>query len=45
MKKDCMSVKEAINSLNLTKLDDIDLFSTLDKLFDDNLSVIREKGP
>lgn len=44
MKKDCMSVEEAINSLNLTKLDDTDLFSTLDKLFDDNLSIIREKG-
>ena len=44
MNKDCMSVEEAINSLNLTKLDDTDLFSTLDKLFDDNLSVIREKG-
>jgi glutamyl-tRNA(Gln) amidotransferase subunit E len=45
MKRDCMSVEEAINSLNLTKLDDTDLFSTLDKLFDDNLSVRREKGP
>ncbi len=44
MKGESVSVQEAINSLNLTKMDDIELYSLLDKLFNDNINIIREKG-
>lgn len=44
MKKECASVEEAVNSLHLTKLDDGELFSVLDNLFNDNVDIIKEKG-
>jgi glutamyl-tRNA(Gln) amidotransferase subunit E len=44
MKNESRSVQEAIDSLNLTKMDDSELYSILDKLFDENIKTIREKG-
>ncbi|MDQ2685741.1 MAG: Glu-tRNA(Gln) amidotransferase subunit GatE [Thermoproteota archaeon] len=44
MKGESVSVQEAINSLNLTKMDDAELYSLLDRLFNDNINIIREKG-
>lgn len=44
MKGESMSVQEAINSLNLTKMDNTELYLLLDKLFNDNINIIREKG-
>ena len=44
MKGESVSVQEAINSLNLTKMDDTELYSLLDKLFNDNITIIKEKG-
>jgi len=45
MKGESVSVQEAINSLNLIKMDDTEFHSLLDKLFNDNINIIREKGP
>jgi len=44
MKGESMSVQEAINSLNLTKMNNTELYSLLDKLFNDNIHIVREKG-
>ena len=44
MKGESISVQEAINSLNLTKMNDTELYLLLDKLFNDNINIIREKG-
>lgn len=44
MKKESNSVKDAMSSLNLNKINDQDLYLILDKIFDDNISVIKEKG-
>ena len=44
MKGESVSVQEAINSLNLIKMDDTELHSLLDKLFNDNINIIKEKG-
>lgn len=44
MKNESKSVLAAIDSLNLTKIDDSELYSILDKLFDENIKTIREKG-
>jgi glutamyl-tRNA(Gln) amidotransferase subunit E len=45
MKGESVSVQEAINSLNLIKMDDTEFHSLLDKLFNDNINIIKEKGP
>lgn len=44
MKGESISVQEAIDSLNLIKMDESELYSLLDKIFNDNLNIIREKG-
>ncbi|HEX5904853.1 MAG TPA: hypothetical protein VFY50_02270, partial [Candidatus Nitrosocosmicus sp.] len=44
MKGESVSVQEAINSLNLTKMNNTELYSLLDKLFNDNIHIVREKG-
>ena len=44
MKNESKSVHDAIASLKLTKMDDTELYLILDKLFNDNVNVIREKG-
>lgn len=44
MKGESVSVQEAINSLNLIKMDDTEFHSLLDKLFNDNINIIKEKG-
>lgn len=44
MKNESKSVKEAINSLNLTKIDDKNLYLALDQILNDNMSIIKEKG-
>ena len=40
MKGESISVQEAINSLNLTKMDDTELYLLLDKLFNHNITII-----
>lgn len=44
MKGESVSVQEAINSLNLIQMNDTELYSLLDKLFNDNINIIKEKG-
>lgn len=44
MKNESKSVQEAIDSLNLTKMNDSEMYSILDKVFDENIKTIREKG-
>jgi glutamyl-tRNA(Gln) amidotransferase subunit E len=44
MKKECTSVKEAIESLNLKKMGDDELHKILNNILTDNIHIIREKG-
>jgi glutamyl-tRNA(Gln) amidotransferase subunit E len=44
MKKESKSVKDALNSLNLTEINDEELNTILDKILDDNVKIIKEKG-
>jgi glutamyl-tRNA(Gln) amidotransferase subunit E len=44
MKKESKSVKDALNSLNLTEINDEELNTILDKILDDNVQIIKEKG-
>ncbi len=44
MKKESKSVKDALNSLNLTEINDEELNNILDKILDDNVKIIKEKG-
>ncbi len=44
MKGESVSVQKAINSLNLIQMNDTELYSLLDKLFNDNINIIKEKG-
>ncbi len=44
MNKQCVSVKDAIDSLNLTKIDDKEFHNILDKIFNENIDVIKERG-
>ncbi|MBA3283515.1 MAG: Glu-tRNA(Gln) amidotransferase GatDE subunit E, partial [Nitrosopumilus sp.] len=44
MKKESMTVKEAMNSLNLIEMNDDELHKILDKILNDNARVIKEKG-
>jgi glutamyl-tRNA(Gln) amidotransferase subunit E len=43
-RKECSSVKEAIDSLNLKKITFDELQKIMDKIIDDNISIIRQKG-
>lgn len=44
MKKQSVSVKDAINSLNLIEISDYELNNILDKILMDNAKIIKEKG-
>jgi len=44
MKKESESVKEALDSLNLTEINDDELNYILDKIINDNVQLIKEKG-
>ncbi|MBA3749631.1 MAG: Glu-tRNA(Gln) amidotransferase subunit GatE [Nitrosopumilus sp.] len=44
MKKESKSVKEALDSLNLTEINNDELNYILDKIINDNVQLIKEKG-
>ena len=44
MKKESGSVKDALESLNLTEINDGELNNILDKILNDNANIIKEKG-
>jgi glutamyl-tRNA(Gln) amidotransferase subunit E len=44
MKKESKSVKDALNSLNFTEINDEELNTILDKILNDNIKIIEEKG-
>ena len=44
MKKESRSVKDALDSLNLTEINDDELNNILDKILNDNANIIKEKG-
>ncbi|MER5192527.1 MAG: Glu-tRNA(Gln) amidotransferase subunit GatE [Candidatus Nitrosocosmicus sp.] len=44
MKKESGSVRDAIDSLNLTEINDDELNNMLDKILNDNTQIIKEKG-
>ncbi len=44
MKKESRSVKDALESLNLTEINDGELNNILDKILNDNANIIKEKG-
>jgi glutamyl-tRNA(Gln) amidotransferase subunit E len=44
MKKESKSVKDALNSLNLTEINDEELNNILDKILNNNVKIIKEKG-
>jgi glutamyl-tRNA(Gln) amidotransferase subunit E len=44
MKKESKSVKDALNSLNFTEINDEKLNIILDKILNDNIKIIEEKG-
>jgi glutamyl-tRNA(Gln) amidotransferase subunit E len=44
MKNESKTVKEAMDSLNLTKIGDDELHKILDEILNDNAHIIKEKG-